>query len=46
VAFGRTEPDEEIQDLLQASVGLNPGLHYLSGTITFDPLIGKPMPIF
>ena len=28
-AFGRTEPDEEIQDLLKASVGLNIALHYL-----------------
>lgn len=37
-AFGRTEPDEEIQDLLKASVGLNLGLHYLSGSITFDPV--------
>jgi len=36
-AFGRTEGDEEIQDLLKASVGLNLGLHYLSGSITFDP---------
>lgn len=34
--FGRTEPDEEIQDLLKASVGLNVALHYLSGSITFD----------
>jgi hypothetical protein len=38
-AFGRTEPDEEIQDLLKASVGLNLGLHYLSGAISFDPLV-------
>jgi hypothetical protein len=38
-AFGRTEPDEEIQDLLQASTGLNLGLHYLSGANTFDPLV-------
>src|SRR5476651_2056936 len=38
-AFGRTEPDEEIQDLLKASVGLNLALHYLSGAITFDPSI-------
>jgi hypothetical protein len=38
-AFGRTEPDEEIQDLLKASVGLNLGLHYLSGSITFDPAV-------
>jgi hypothetical protein len=38
-AFGRSEPDEEIQDLLKASVGLNLALHYLSGAITFDPLV-------
>ena len=38
-AFGRTEPDEEIQDLLKSSVGLNLGLHYLSGSITFDPTV-------
>lgn len=38
-AFGRTEADEEIQDLLKASVGLNLGLHYLSGAITFDPSV-------
>lgn len=41
VAFGRIEGDEEIQDLLKASVGLNLGLHYLSGSITFDPLAIK-----
>jgi hypothetical protein len=38
-AFGRTEPDEEIQDLLKASVGLNLALHYLSGAITFDATV-------
>jgi hypothetical protein len=38
-AFGRTEPDEEIQDLLKASVGLNLGIHYLSGSITYDPVV-------
>lgn len=38
-AFGRTEPDEEIQDLLKFSVGLNLGLHYLSGAITYDPVV-------
>jgi hypothetical protein len=38
-AFGRTEPDEEIQDLLKFSVGLNLALHYLSGAITFDPTV-------
>ncbi|MCW3119768.1 MAG: hypothetical protein JWM28_3850 [Chitinophagaceae bacterium] len=41
-AFGRTEPDEEIQDLLRASEGINLGLHYLSGAITFDPAVTKP----
>lgn len=38
-AFGRTEPDEEIQDLLQASQGLNLGLHFLSGAINYDPVV-------
>ncbi|WP_339632807.1 HipA family kinase [Bizionia echini] len=37
--FSKTEPDEEIQDLLKFSVGLNLGLHYLSSAITFDPLV-------
>ena len=40
-AFGRTEPDEEIQDLLKASTGLNLGLHYLQGSITYDPAATK-----
>lgn len=43
-AFGRTEPDEEIQDLLQASVGLNLAVHYLSGAITFDPVLNVISP--
>jgi hypothetical protein len=40
-AFGRTEADEEIQDLLQGSKGLNLGMHFLSGAITFDPAVTK-----
>ncbi|MFC6099043.1 HipA family kinase [Olivibacter domesticus] len=36
--FGRLEPDEEIQDLLKFSVGLNLAVHYLSGAITYDPI--------
>jgi len=44
-AFGRTEPDEEIQDLLKASVGLNLALHYLSGSITFDPTVNTIDPL-
>lgn len=35
-AFGQTEGDEEIQDLLKFSQGLNLGLHYLSGALTYD----------
>ncbi|MBT30391.1 MAG: aminotransferase class I and II [Thalassobius sp.] len=40
-SFSKTEPDEEIQDLLKFSVGLNLGLHFLSGAITFDPLVSE-----
>jgi hypothetical protein len=40
-AFGRTEADEEIQDLLRASEGLNLGLHFLSGAITYDPAVNS-----
>jgi hypothetical protein len=38
-AFGRTEADEEIQDLLKFSEGLNLALHYLSGATSFDPVV-------
>lgn len=38
-AFGRTECDEEIQDLLQGSQGLNMALHFLSPAFTFDPVV-------
>jgi len=44
-AFGRTEPDEEIQDLLKASVGLNLALHYLSGAVTYDPVVNTIDPL-
>jgi len=43
-AFGRTEADEEIQDLLKFSVGLNLALYYLSGAITFDPAVTQVNP--
>lgn len=43
-AFGRSEGDEEIQDLLQGSQGLNLALHYLSGAINFDPVVTKVDP--
>jgi hypothetical protein len=39
-ALGRNEPDEEIRDLLNASVGLNMALDYLPGSVMFDPAAG------
>lgn len=42
--FGRTEADEEIQDLLQGSQGLNLALHFLSGAINFDPVVTNVEP--
>ena len=38
-SFSKAEGDQEIQDLLRFSVGLNLGLHFLSGAITYDPLV-------
>ncbi|MEZ4949639.1 MAG: HipA family kinase [Saprospiraceae bacterium] len=40
-SFSITEGDEEIQDLLKFSIGLNLGLHFLSGSITYDPLVSN-----
>jgi len=40
-SFSKTEPDEEIQDLLDFSIGLNLGMHYLSSAITYDPLVPR-----
>ncbi len=40
--LARTEPDPEIQDLIGASAGLNIGLDYLPGSVTFDPLVFVP----
>jgi hypothetical protein len=36
--LGRSEPDFEIQALVKASAGLNLGLDYLPGAVTFDAL--------
>ena len=36
-AFGRAEPDPEIQQILHASHGLNVGVRYLDGAFNFDP---------
>lgn len=39
--FGITEPDREVQDLLRKSEGLNIGLHFLEGAVTFDPAVNQ-----
>ncbi|MDE6090413.1 MAG: aminotransferase class I and II [Duncaniella sp.] len=39
--FGRTEPDEEVQDLLKGSEGMNLGVHFLSGAMTWDVLANR-----
>ncbi len=44
-SFGRIEGDEEIQDLLKASTGLNLAVTYLQEAITFDPIINKIDPL-
>ena len=36
--LGRSEPDEEVQDLLRASGGLNLGMDFLPGSLGFDPV--------
>ncbi|HEY0513390.1 MAG TPA: HipA family kinase [Thermoanaerobaculia bacterium] len=46
-ALGRNEEDPEIRDLLKSSVGVNLGLDYLPGSLTFDPAAtsGKDAPV-
>lgn len=41
-ALAKTEPDPEIQDLINFSGGLNLAMEYLSGSITYDPMFAKP----
>jgi hypothetical protein len=41
--LGRGEPHQEIQELVERSAGLNLGLDYLPGSITFDP-VTRPAP--
>ncbi|TVL89846.1 HipA family kinase [Streptomyces sp. SAJ15] len=36
--IGLAEPDQEVQELLKASGGLNLGMDYLPGSLGFDPL--------
>jgi hypothetical protein len=39
--LARTEPDPEIHALIHDSAGLNLGLDYLPGSVTFDPIMEK-----
>lgn len=39
-ALADQEPDPELADPLEASAGLNLGLDYLPGSVTFDPVVG------
>jgi HipA-like kinase len=40
-SFGRSEPDQEIQDILRKSHGENFGMAFISGALPFDPVINK-----
>jgi hypothetical protein len=42
--LGRAEPDEEVQDLLRASPGLNLGTDYLPRALGFDPTVHRVAP--
>ncbi len=42
--LGRSEPNPEIRDLLNASAGLNLGLRYLPQAFTYNPLLRPPEP--
>jgi hypothetical protein len=41
-AFSRSEPHEEIQDLMRASTGLNLALAFLPGALAFEPALAPP----
>ncbi len=40
-ALGKAEPDQEIQDLLVRSAGLDIGIDFLPGALPFDPAAGR-----
>ena len=42
-AFGRAEPDPEIQDILRASRGVNVALAFVEGAFSFDPLAASDL---
>ncbi len=43
--FGRTEGDEEIQDPLRASTGINLGMSFLGGAFSWDVAVNKTDPL-
>jgi hypothetical protein len=43
--IGLGEPDQEVQELLKASGGLNLGMDYLPGSLGFDPLAYEVDPV-
>lgn len=42
-AFGRIEPDPEIAELLDASIGINIGLDFLPGALPVEPLTASKL---
>ncbi|MFC7740711.1 HipA family kinase [Nocardiopsis composta] len=44
--IGRGEPDEEVQELLKSSGGVNLGMDFLPGALGFDPLVCEADPGF
>ncbi len=40
--LGRSEPDEEIRDLLRASAGLNLGMRFLPGAFAYNQMLRPP----
>ena len=42
--LGRSEPDPEIQALIQASAGLNLALDFLPGALAYSPSLTPPAP--
>lgn len=41
-SFGRSEPDEEIRELIKASVGTNLGMAFLHGALGWEPAMAPP----
>ena len=40
--LARAEPDPEVQELIRASPGLNFGIDFLPGSLTYDPAADPP----